>query len=335
MRSIAIAILLASLLLLQACGQKDESVVLAGSTMGTTWSVVLPQPPGPITLDALVKAIEAELVRINQLMSTYQADSDLSKFNASASTELMRLHPEILFVLDASISVSDASDGAYDVTLGTVIDAWGFGASDQQRAAPTEQQLKEAAAAVGYSRLQREGTKISKPHAQTRIDLSSLAKGYAVDRIGLIVERAELNNYLAEIGGEIRTRGNRGAGKPWRVGIETPNLDVADALAVNDASVASSGSYRNYRELDGKRLSHLIDGQTYQPISHNTVAATVLHRNTMLADAWATALMVVPLEKALALIEEQGIDVQLTYKTDEGFEVWRTPGFAALMTSKP
>ena len=334
LRSICFGILLVSLLL-QGCDRKPEPVVLSGATMGTTWSVVLPSPPGPITLDALHKAIEGELLRINQLMSTYQPDSELSQFNASTSTELVRLNAEILFVLDASISVSDASSGSYDVTLGTVIDLWGFGASDQHRAVPTEQQLQDASDATGYTRVVREATKISKPHAQMRIDLSSLAKGYAVDRIGLIVERAGLRDYLAEIGGEIRTRGNRAVGKPWRVGIETPSLEVAQGVAVTDASIASSGSYRNYREIEGKRVSHLIDGQTYRPISHRTVAATVLHRNTMLADAWATALMVVTPEKARALATQQGIDVQLTFKTDEGFDVWRSPGFAALITDNP
>ncbi|MEE9334202.1 MAG: FAD:protein FMN transferase [Granulosicoccaceae bacterium] len=303
--------------------------------MGTTWSVVLAAPPGPITLDSLHNAIEGELVRINQLMSTYQADSELSIFNANTSTELLRLNAEILFVLDASIKISDASDGAYDVTLGAVIDVWGFGASEQQRASPTKQRLKQAADATGYNRIIRDGTKIGKPNAQMRIDLSSLAKGYAVDRIGFIVERAGLHDYLAEIGGEVRARGSRAKGKPWRVGIEIPNGEVAQGITMTDVSIASSGSYRNYREIDGKRVSHLINGQTYKPISHNTVAATVLHRNTMLADAWATALMVVSPDKARTLIYEHDIEAQLTYKTDKGFATWRTPGFTALLIDNP
>ncbi len=333
MRSIIVALLLVSQLL--GCGGKSEQAVLSGTTMGTTWSVVLATPPGPITLDALQKAIEGELLRINQLMSTYQADSELSQFNASTSTELTRLNAEILFVLDASLRISEVSDGAYDVTLGAVIDAWGFGAADQNGEAPTEQQLQEASEATGFNRIVRAGSKMSKDHPQMRIDLSSLAKGYAVDRIGLIVERIGAYDYLAEIGGEVRARGYRTKDKPWRVGIEIPNGEVAQGLAMSNLSVASSGSYRNYREIDGKRVSHLIDGQTHQPISHNTVAATVLHRNTMLADAWATALMVVAPEKAQAIIHEQSIEVQLTYKTDTGFDIWRTPGFAEMVIDNP
>ena len=329
LRSIVFALLLVSLL--QGCGKKSEQVVLTGATMGTTWSVVLAKPAGPVTLDALHKAIEGELVRINQLMSTYQADSELSKFNASTSTELTRLNAEILFVLDASLRISEISDGAYDVTLGAVIDTWGFGAPSKEGVAPTEQQLQQASEATGFSRIVRDGTTISKPHPQMRIDLSSIAKGYAVDRIGFIVERAGVYNYVAEIGGELRARGKRSNGKAWRVGIEIPNGEVAQGLAMTNISVASSGSYRNYREIDGKRVSHLIDGQTFQPISHNTVAATVLHHNTMLADAWATALMVVPPDKAQAIIDEQNIEVQLTYKTDKGFDIWRTPGFTKLV----
>ncbi len=333
LRSYVVGVLLLTFLL--GCDHKSEQTVLSGATMGTTWSVVLASPPGPITLDALQKAIEAELVRINQLMSTYHPDSDLSKFNASESTELVLLNAEILFVLDASMKISDASDGAYDVTLGAVIDIWGFGSSDQQSAAPSKQQLQKASEATGFNRLIREGKKIAKPSAMMRIDLSSLAKGYAVDRIGFVVERAGLNDYLAEIGGEIKARGNRNGSKAWRVGIEMPNGEIAQGLAMTNLSVASSGSYRNYREIDGKRVSHLIDGQTYMPISHNTVAVTVLHHNTMSADAWATALMVVPPEKAHTLVDEYGLDVQLTTKTDEGFDVWRTQGFTKLVVDKP
>ncbi len=299
--------------------------------MGTSWSLVLPKPPAPVLRDALQLAIESELARINQLMSTYQADSHLSLFNARKRTTPVMLHPEIMHVLDTSLGVSEATDGAYDVTLGTVIDLWGFGSKTQSESPPSALQLNAAAEATGYQRLIRKGQTVAKPHPNLHIDLSSLAKGYAVDRMGIIAERAGIENYLAEIGGEIKTRGMASGNKPWRLGIENPSGQVEEGIAVSAAHVASSGSYRNYREVEGKRVSHLIDGRTHQPIEHATVAVTVLHSNTMLADAWATALMVVTPSAAKALVAQQQIDAQLTFKTDQGFSVWRTPGFTALL----
>jgi len=322
-------------LVLQACGSDVKPVSLSGKTMGTTWSLVLVQPVGPKTIAALQASIESELIRINGLVSTWQADSDLSLFNANPSTAPVRLDPEILFILDEAIGISDLTDGAYDVTLGSVIELWGFGAAGDAADEPSETQLQKISETVGYERLIRDGNTVAKANGLLQFDLSSIAKGYAVDRIGLIVERAGFSHYLSEIGGEIRARGGRSGSEPWHLGVETPDLKVVQGIAVTDANIASSGSYRNYREVDGVRVSHLIDGRTYKPISHKTVAATVMHRNTMLADAWATALMVVGPEEAKTLVEQQGMDVQLTFKTDDGFELWRTPGFTALVTANP
>lgn len=331
MRQIALVAGLLLSLFLSACDQQSKQIVLSGDTMGTTWSLVLPKPPGPVLSGALQRAIESELLRINQLMSTYQADSQLSLFNALERTTPLTLHPEILHVLDASIEVSAATEGAYDVTLGSVIDLWGFGSSSHSDSPPGASRLAAAAEASGYHRLARKGQTLAKLHPELRIDLSSLAKGYAVDRMGVIAERAGLENYLAEIGGEIKTRGKARGDKAWRLGIENPNGQVDEGIEVSAAHVASSGSYRNYREVEGKRVSHLIDGRTHRPIEHATVAVTVLHRNTMLADAWATALMVVTPSTAKALVEQQQLNAQITFKSDQGFTVWRTPGFTALL----
>lgn len=160
-----------------------------------------------------------------------------------------------------------------------------------------------------------------------QLDVSSLAKGFAVDQIGRLLEGLGIDHYIAEIGGELRVRGFRRPGLRWHVGVEHPDGSVNSGLALTDAHVASSGSYRNYREVDGKRLSHIIDGSTGRPIEHSLVAVTVLHDSTMLADAWATALLIVGNTRAIELSEKMNLAVQLTSRSGNGFSVYRSPRF--------
>jgi thiamine biosynthesis lipoprotein len=154
-----------------------------------------------------------------------------------------------------------------------------------------------------------------------------LGKGFAVDQLGVVLESYGISHYLAEIGGELRARGFRQDSLRWQVGIEQPNGNVEVGLYLSDTHVASSGSYRNYREEGGKRISHIIDGSTGRPIDHRLVAVTVLHDSTMLADGWATALLVVGEEAAKQLIEQLDLDAQLTIRTDDDFELYRSDGF--------
>jgi len=297
--------------------------------MGTTWSVVIADELSSQVVGALDAEIQLELERINGLMSTYDPESELSRFNAKPSTDAVELHPDTLHVIDTAASISQLTEGAYDVTLGAVIDLWGFGADPEQIVVPQADALKAARASTGYQQLTRQGNTVRKHHPEMRIDLSSLAKGFAVDQLGLLAEAAGASNYIAEIGGELRTRGQRLEGSEWRIGIELPDGGVDAGLAVNDAHIASSGSYRNYREEAGQRYSHIIDGRSGKPITHTLAAVTVLHDSTMLADAWATALLVVGPDEAMALAKSEGLSMQTTVKTSSGFAVKQTPSFAA------
>jgi thiamine biosynthesis lipoprotein len=159
------------------------------------------------------------------------------------------------------------------------------------------------------------------------IDVSSLGKGFAVDQLGVVLESFGITHYLAEIGGELRARGYRSDDAPWQVGIEQPNGDIQEGLYLHDTQVASSGSYRNYRKEGGRRVSHIIDGSTGKPIEHQLVAVTVLHESTMLADAWATALLVIGESAAKQLIVQLDLDAQLTIRTDNDFKLYRSDGF--------
>ncbi len=295
--------------------------------MGTSWSVELAQRLTSAELSALNATLTGELIRINQLMSTYDAESELSRFNRLQSVEPVTLAADTLLVLDTAIGLSVKTAGAYDVTLGSVIDLWGFGADDVADFVPGSERIQQAMALTGYRQLVRVGNTVRKRHPGLRIDLSSLAKGFAVDQLGLLIEAAGIDNYIAEIGGELRARGFNVDGDAWRIGIEQPDGTIETGVAVSNANMASSGSYRNYRMVKGQRYTHIIDGRTGMPINHDLAAVTVLHRSTLLADAWATALMVLGAEAAWQLANNESVAMQLTVAEDEGFKLLRSAGF--------
>lgn len=310
--------------------ETSDTSGLNGPAMGTTWSVKLAESIGSKTRVELESRIVEELQRINRLVSTWDPKSELSRFNENPSLEPASLDDNTLSILNTAMDVSRLTAGAYDVTIGPVIDAWGFGAAETHQP-PTESDLKEAMAATGYKTLTLGKSTVQKKYPATKIDLSSLAKGDAVDRLAALLEAAGYTSFLVEIGGEVRASGHRSDGKPWLVGIEQPDGDVSEGLALTDLAVASSGSYRNYRESNGIRVSHIIDARSGQPISHDLVAVTILQSTTRLADAWATALLVVGNDEAWRIATDNGWAVQLTLKTDDGFEVRRTREFEQLV----
>lgn len=305
----------------------DRQIDITGKTMGTSWRAVwVDQQSAVETVEA---AMIKELERVNSLMSTWDADSEISRFNQLREVSPVKLHPDTLHVVDTAMTVSSLTDGRYDITLDPVIRLWGFG--PERREAPTPADLRHAMNMKGYQQLVRVADTIRKRRQGISIDLSSLAKGYAVDQLGKVLEAHGVTHYLVEIGGEVRTRGRRLTGDVWRIGVESPHGGAEDGIGVTDAHVASSGSYRNFRIEDGKRISHIIDGKTGEPISHELVAVTVLHESTMLADAWATALLVVGEVQAAQLIEKLGLTAQLTVHENGDFRIIRTASFKNLL----
>lgn len=348
-RCTGLALLVGLLSFLPGCWSKASTNVVEwhGPTMGTEWRISFGlqnhdlrelNNPQSSKHKSLHQSIVRELERINQLMSTWDPASELSLFNANRSTEPVSWHTDSLTVLQAALAVSAATDGAYDVTRGKVFDLWGFGANVAEAKAPSEAQLHKALSLSGYQSISVSATEVSKLHGELSIDLSSLAKGFAVDRLGEVLESAGIQHYVVNIGGEIRVRGERSQNSAWRIGVEQPDATVAYGLALDDAHLATSGSYRNVRVVDGQRVSHLIDGRTGEPIAHNLVAATVLHESTLWADAWATAYMVLGAEPAQTHAIEHELAVQLTtlntlpQGTSEPLEftVWQSPKWLEL-----
>ncbi|MFW5724231.1 MAG: FAD:protein FMN transferase [Halochromatium sp.] len=330
------------LLVLVGCGRESEPRVLAlrGSTMGTSYSVQIVAPPAELDRDALAAAIDARLADINRRMSTYQPSSELSRFNHSQTTDWFLVSPELVAVVAAARAVSAASAGAFDVTVGPLVNLWGFGPTPSADDLPTAGDLQAARARVGWRQLevQSQPPALRKSRPDLSVDLSAIAKGYAVDRLAELVEAHDLEDYLVEIGGELRGRGVNGRGEPWRIAIERPEASrraVFEVVALRDIGMATSGDYRNFVEIDGKRYSHTIDPATGRPVDHRLASVTVLADDCMQADAWATALLVLGPERGLELAEQLGlaalfIEHAPAASAGEAFVSQATTAFAAL-----
>ena len=315
-----------------------------GATMGTTYRVLLGGrgDGAPMTADGvrrLQRGVDSLLAAVNASMSTYDAMSELSRFNARPDTTAVPISAPLAEVLRVSFAVHAASDGAFDVTVGPLVDAWGFGAA----AAPAQalpQALRDSLRRfVGSDLLELRGESLRKRDPRVRVDLSAVAKGYAVDVVSDWLSAHGAADHLVEIGGEMQARGRNARGEPFRVGIEDPDPNgrrVRFAIALSDRALASSGNYRNFVDLGGVRYAHTIDPVRGAPVQHTLLAVSVLHARCADADAWATALMVVGPERAWALAVANDLDVGLLISTGRGEVTERfTDGFRAAVLPSP
>lgn len=284
----------------------------AGPTMGTTYMVKVAS--GELDAAAqreIAAAIEAQLARVNALMSNWDPSSEISRFNAHATTAPFPIATETLEVLRIAQEVSRQSGGAFDVTVAPLVRAWGFGV-DAATTPPADDALAALRERVDYRelRLDAERSTVAKARPNVEVDLSAVAKGYGVDRVAEALAALGHRDFLVEIGGELRGRGTRLDGEPWHVAIERPvegRRQLHTIVPLRDLAIATSGDYRNYREVDGERLSHTIDPRTGRPIRHGLASVSVLHPSAATADALATALNVLGPEKGYALAERMSL----------------------------
>ena len=289
--------------------------------MGTSYRVTVPEPL-PATAAALAAIAVSELERVDALMSTYREDSELSRFNRHDSTDPFPVSPQTIEVLSVAMQVSEATSGAFDVTVGPLVDAWGFGPVEAAEP-PSNEQVAQLRSRTGWSKLElNTGERtIRKAVPGLRCDLSAIAKGYAVDRVASALEGLGCRDYMVEVGGEVRAAGSNAAGDPWRIGIERPDPSgrtVQRILQLRDESVATSGDYRNFREDNGVRQSHILDPRSGRPVAIGVTSATVLDASATRADAFATALRVLGEAEALALAEREDLAVYLVVQDGEG-----------------
>lgn len=323
-------VLLASFLfigcLLSACESRTERehYQFSGDTMGTTYHITLVADAGEsLTVDTagIETGVEKALVLINQQMSTYIDDSDLMRFNRSPLQEWQTLPEPLAEVLSISQRISERSDGAFDITVGPLVNLWGFGPEAQPEQVPTEAEIATLQSQVGYHHLELNGNR-ARRLTDIELDLSAVAKGYGVDYVANWLESQGVKHYLVEIGGEVRLAGQSPRGDAWRIGVEQPAMlrhSGRLALALSDIAMATSGDYRNYYERDDQRYSHTIDSRTGKPIQHNLASVTVLAKTSAEADAWATTLNVLGPEAGMAVAEREKLAVYMIVKTDEGF----------------
>ncbi len=310
-------------LLIPACERMAGPMQLAGSTMGTTWHLTYHSAADEVVSQVKVQqGVQRLLEVINDSMSTYAATTEISRFNQQPLGREMILSGDFVTVLQAALDVGEATQGAYDVTVGPLVDLWGFGPTGPVVAPPTAQQIAATRTRVGQRHIQLDTQRRTATRgAAVALDFSSLAKGYAVDRVAQWLEQQGIDNYLFEVGGEMRLAGSSPRGGPWRVAIEQPEAgqrDVAVAIEVTDQAVATSGDYRNFFEVQGKRYSHTIDPRTGYPVAHDVVSVTVVHPQAMLADAWATAMTVLGAEDALALADSKQLAVYVIQRGTDG-----------------
>lgn len=317
-----------------ACSQPKNEIHLTGPTMGTSYNIKFVASDF-VSANELKKQVDAELLHINQLMSTYIKDSELSRFNQWSSTDKFPMSAETLDVLQEAKRLGVLSGGVLDVTVGPLVNLWGFGPQNRPDKVPTEQQIAKAKNRVGLQHLILGDTWASKSKVDLYVDLSTIAKGYGVDQLAALLEKNKITNYLVEVGGEMRLSGVKASGKDWSIAIEKPETHTRSAqkiMSVGNNAVATSGDYRIYYEENGVRYSHLIDPNTASPIKHNLVSVTVIHPSSMTADGLATALNVMGKENALIVAEKHGLAVLLITKEKDGFKEYTSARFDQLVT---
>lgn len=314
-------------------GPRVDLIEVSGPTMGTYFKVkVFPDDRSRNALEGLRDTIVGVLDNVNAKMSTYQESSELSRFNRSESTAPVEMSAETIEVFLIARKVSDETRGALDVTVGPLVNAWGFGPGTRVDV-PDGAEIVRLLRSVGYRKIEidpERGT-VRKTQPEVYCDLSAVAKGYAVDQVARALDDIGLTDYMVEVGGEVRTRGLNSLGEVWRIGIEgpTPNEQTLQRLVpLSGMSLATSGDYRNYREVDGLRMSHTIDPRTGRPLTHALASVSVIHEECAYADAYATALMVLGPEEGPVLAERLGLAALFIIRLgDNAFEVRQTPVF--------
>lgn len=312
---------LALIFLIAGCGQSERVVKISGPTMGTWYHISWVASDDDSA--ELQQQVDERLAEINRIMSTYDPESELSRINQSQHWPLNRtVSADLYEVLQISQQIYRQSGGAFDITVGPLVNLWGFGPDGNISQAPEQQQITQKLAQTGSDVLSLKQGQLSLAEPRY-LDLSAVAKGWAVDDIASLVEAHGYHNFLVEIGGEIKLGGSKPGGKPWHIAIERPQLAMQAEpqliIAPGNRAVATSGDYRNFFEDDGVRYSHTIDSHTGRPVRHNLASVTVIDASSARADAWATALTVAGPEKGMLLAEQQKLAVYMILREEDGF----------------
>ena len=313
-----------------SCTPAPQQISVSGETMGTTYHIRYVTANPNHSPERVKERVDAVLEQVNSQMSTYDPNSELSLFNQRQTTDPVVISRSLETVVRRALEIGAETNGLLDVTVGPLVNLWGFGPLGRPERVPSGEQLQAIRKQIGYQYLTVENHQLTKAIPDLYVDLSTIAKGYGVDRVAVLLEQMEIKNYLVEIGGEMRMRGTKPGEQPWRIAVEQPvSLDraVQRIIEPGNNAVATSGDYRNYFEEDGVRYSHIIDPRTGYPIQHNLVSVTVISETCMDADAYATALTVMGAEQALAFANQKGLAVLLVTRENDQFKEYTSTAF--------
>ncbi|UZE94734.1 FAD:protein FMN transferase [Alkalimarinus alittae] len=304
---------------------------ISGPIMGSSYHIKVVLTPDEGVLENLRVGVSDSLIRVDRLMSTYKPDSEISRFNSSPQNEWFAVSPETFEVIELGQLISQRSAGSYDMTVGPLVNSWGFGPTGKPVKIPDEDQLQNVLTRVGFTHLtlDAETRSISKS-ADIYLDLSSIAKGYAVDVVANFLELQGVNNFLVEVGGEIRANGFKPNKEPWRLAIESPTAEersIYKVIELTNAGLATSGDYRNYYEENGVRYSHTINPLTGMPVQHTLTSVSVVRPTSAEADAMATMFMVMGPEKGFQFAVDNNIAAYFIFRSDSGFKSQSTLQF--------
>lgn len=301
--------------LVMSCAPRDTRVI-TGSTMGTYFRV---ETICDQSLDESV--ISRELERLTQIFSTYRHDSEISDVNNDETGEWISVSPDFITLTSHARRVFVASQGAFDPSVGWFVERWGFGSATTE-SVPSSKEIYDIRIHTGFNHIEvREiPSAIKKNLINMRLDYSGIAKGYAVDQLADMISELECEDFLVDIGGEVRVNGANLSGEPWRVGIENPQEpdQVLGYLELSSGAIATSGTYRNVKTVDGEQLNHLIDPISGRPVDHELLLASVYAEEAATADAWATALAVKGIEHSMDLINRWRLSALLVERTSAG-----------------
>lgn len=335
-------------IMLTACKKDPQQILLEGKTMGTTYHVKyindgsIENLPAPETVQQKLKDL---LKTVNDQMSTYQKTSEISRFNQMQQIDTpMEIAPDFAKVVAESIRLNKVTEGALDVTVGKLVNLWGFGPDKRLNKSPSQEQIDKCSTGIGIEKiiLDQSDPKhptLAKKAANLYLDLSSTAKGFGVDKLVEQLEAYGLHNYLVEIGGELRAKGKNLVGKPWVIAIEKPEftqgISSQITFPLHDKALATSGDYRNYFEDEnGNRLSHIIDPKRLKPIHHNLASISVIADSTMTADGLSTGLYVLGADKALEIAEKEKLPIFLIIKNGDNFETKMSSEFHKILENE-
>lgn len=323
------------------CQHEPSIAELTGAIQGTTYHIKLGLQTTPAALAQLQKQIDETFADIDLKLSNYRDDSEISRFNRQQTLDWVPVSPEIVQLCQLARQVSEKTHGCFDLTIKPLFDLWGF--SRNENRIPTTQEIRQVLAHVGMKRIETDlnGNRLRKRDKAVQVDLSSVGQGYTVKVISDLLEHSGIQNYLVEVGGEMKVKGHKPDGTPWRVAIEKPtpySREIQRVLDIHQeagTAIMTAGTYRHFFEDNGQVYSHILDPRTGRPVTHQLLSVTILHNDPTMADVWDTALLCVGETEAAHIAEAEHLKVLLISKDHQQLREHMSPEFMTAQEAAP